>query len=297
MAVPSLPTPLPPEAIPIGGATRLFFVVGRPVAQVRAPAVINPLLALAGIDAQVVPLDVPANRLMATCRSLLSCHNVGGLLVTVPYKQAVLPLCEVLGAEAAASGAVNALRLNVDGQVEGDLFDGLGFVRGLQAAGHELRGRRVLLLGAGGAGSAIASALASAQVGSLAIFDPTAGRSAALAESLASRHAGCAILSVPHPRPHAHDLIVNATPLGMQAHDPLPLDPEQLDPATLVADVIMKPADTRLLQAARARGCTTHPGRPMLDHQLPAYLRFFGLDAALPFALRQLAPAREPVPA
>lgn len=285
------------DALSIGGATRLFFVIGNPVAQVQAPGVINPLLVRAGIDARVVPLALPAEGLLDSCRTLLASAKVGGLLVTVPYKQAVLPLCDTLDKQARLAGAVNALRMGPDGRIAGELFDGLGFVRGMQAAGFDPAGSAVLLLGAGGAGSAIAVALAAAGVARLDIFDPGVGRSAALAASLRSHHPSCTFVAVGWPDPQDHDIVVNATPLGMRADDPLPIDPGLLEPPTLVADIVMKPADTRLLQAARWRRCPTHAGRHMLDHQLPAYLRFFGLDGAVPFALQELETAHEPATA
>jgi shikimate dehydrogenase len=268
-----------PAAWPgITGRTRLFPVVGDPVGQVRAPAIFNTLFARAQADALVLPLALPAHCVVQACRALLESSSIGGLLVTVPYKKTLFGLVDRAGRQACQVGAVNAIRRADDGALVGDLFDGLGFVRGLRAAGHDPAGARVLLVGTGGAGSAIAAALMEAGIGALALFDVDRHRALALADTL--RRAGLhGPVDVPGtPGAAGCDIVVNATPLGMQPMDALPIDPDTLDAGALVADVIMTPADTRLLQAARERGCRTHAGRPMLDHQVPSYLDFFGLE-------------------
>jgi shikimate dehydrogenase len=154
----------------VNGLTRLYPVVGSPVSQVQAPAMFNPVFADCGINALVVPLDLPADEVVRTCRALLASPSIGGLLVTVPYKKTLYALVDHAGEEAQMVGAVNAIRRDADGAIVGDLFDGQGFVRGLQAAGRDPAGASVLLLGAGGAGSAIAAALAIANVAALRIF-------------------------------------------------------------------------------------------------------------------------------
>lgn len=262
----------------ISGRTRLFPIIGNPVAQVRAPAVFNRLFALAGIDAVSFGIALPPETVAATCEALLASPSVGGLLVTVPYKKTLRAICQRVGREAELTGAANALRRDADGVLHGDLFDGAGFLAGLRAAGHEPAGQRVLLLGAGGAGSAIASALAQAGVAQLSIYDPQQAN----ARQLAS-HMQAAFPQVRFDAPAVVDvqgcaIVINASPLGLKPADALPLDPARLAAGTLVCDIIMEPADTALLRAARERGLPTHAGRAMLDYQLPAYLRFFGFE-------------------
>lgn len=271
-------------ALDVTGKTVLYPVIGHPVAQVRAPAVFNALFARAGVDALVVALDLPPHSVVEASRALLDSRSVGGLLVTVPYKKTLFELLGRAGMEAQLVGATNAIRKAEDGTLVGELFDGLGFVRGLQAAGHALAGKKVLLLGAGGAGSAIAAALAARAVGALRIFDPHGAHGVDLADLLRRHYPDCEFTPVDRPLADDCEIVVNATPLGMKESDPLPMDPMTLDARTLVADVIMQPAHTRLLQRAQQRGCLTHPGQPMLDHQVPAYLNFFGLDAAAEIA-------------
>ncbi|NML44062.1 shikimate dehydrogenase [Ramlibacter sp. G-1-2-2] len=262
----------------ISGRTRLFPIVGNPVAQVRAPAVFNRLFALAGIDAVSFGLALPPQSVAATCEALLASPSVGGLLVTVPYKKTLRAICARVGSEGELTGAVNALRRDADGAIHGDLFDGAGFLAGLRAAGHEPAGQRVLLLGAGGAGSAIASALAQAGVAQLSIYDPQQASAAQLAAHMRAAFGQVRFEAVTSVSGDGFAIVINASPLGLKPADAMPIDPAQLAPGTLVCDIIMEPATTKLLQAARGRGLPTHAGRAMLDYQLPAYLRFFGFD-------------------
>jgi shikimate dehydrogenase len=261
------------------GRTLLFPVVGHPAAQVRAPAVFNALFKRSGLDAVCFGLDLPPDRVVATVAGLLQSPNVGGVLVTVPYKKTLADLATRLGRAATATGAVNALRRAADGTIEGDLFDGLGFVRGLAAAGHPVAGRRVLLLGAGGAGSAIAAALAESGASLLAVHDPRLAAMDHLIARLQCAHPATLFRRQSLPQPEDFDIVVNASPLGLHALDPLPVDPQRIAAGTLVCDIIMEPETTPLLKAALARGLPVHRGRAMLDQQVPSYLAFFGLPA------------------
>jgi shikimate dehydrogenase len=253
---------------------------------VKAPLAFNALFRRAGIDALVVPLELPPESVVETCRSLLASGSIGGLLVTVPYKKTLFELVAQPGESARLVGAVNAIRRGAGaagetgGTLQGDLFDGVGFLAGLRAAGHEPSGRKVLVVGAGGAGSAVAAALLSAGVAWLGIFDVNAALADALAAQLQQHFSASEVVALRTPSHIACDIAVNATPLGMKAGDALPFDPASLAGGTLVADVIMQPAETPLLQRAAQRGLRVHPGRPMRDHQLPAYLDFFGLPRA-----------------
>jgi shikimate dehydrogenase len=286
------PLVIPDIAPPVSGSTLLFPVVGNPVSQVKAPLAFNALFRRAGIDALVVPLELPPESVVETCRGLLASGSIGGLLVTVPYKKTLFELVAQPGESARLVGAVNAIRRGADGTcdtgaagetsgtLQGDLFDGVGFLAGLRAAGHEPSGRKVLVVGAGGAGSAVAAALLSAGVAWLGIFDVNAALAGALAAQLQQHFSASEVVALRTPSHIACDIAVNATPLGMKAGDALPFDPASLAGGTLVADVIMQPAETPLLQRAAQRGLRVHPGRPMFDHQLPAYLDFFGLPRA-----------------
>ncbi len=260
----------------ITGATRLFVIIGDPIEQVRSPQVFNPLLTGAGRDAVLVPIHVRPDGLAAAFQGFRAMDNLEGIIVTVPHKMAVTHLIDDIGPTGRLVGGVNAVRREPDGRLVGDMFDGQGFLIGLRHAGHDPEGRRALLVGAGGAGSAVGFALAGAGVERLTIVDVDAAKADELASAIAS--------ACPHVRvdrgpavPDGHDLVINATPLGMRPDDPLPLDPARLTPGILVADIIMKPAVTPLLHAAAARGCIVHPGKAMLDSQAEAIAGFFGI--------------------
>ncbi|WP_433618845.1 shikimate dehydrogenase family protein [Dactylosporangium sp. CA-139114] len=262
----------------VDGSTRVFGVLGDPIAQVQAPRLLNTLFAELGRNAVLVPMHVRPDQLAETVAGLRRIVNLDGLLVTVPHKVAVCGLADRVSPTVAAAGSANALRREPDGSWLAENFDGTGFVAGLRHAGHEPAGRSVTLVGAGGAGAAIAVALLDAGVGRLAVHDVDADRREDLVDRLERHRPGIAVATA-GPALGDADIAVNATPLGLREDDPLPFAPESLRPGGLVADIIMKPADTALLRAASALGYPIHYGRHMLEGQLDGYRRFFRLDA------------------
>jgi len=261
----------------ISGTTRVFLILGDPVAQVRAPEAFNHLFARHGVDAVLVPAHVPAAELDGFVSHVLKAHNIDGLWLAIPHKTAMVDLldsCDRLGRSA---GAVNAARRNADGSLEGALFDGVGFTKALDHFGIAIAGRRLLVVGVGGGGVAIATSLAARGAGRIALFDSTPGRTDAVAARL-SVEFGVEVVSVATPDPAGFDVVVNATPLGLMAGDPLPFDVARLDADTAVVDILMKNQPTPLLRACHARGITAHPGFEMMVQQVPEYLSFFGFD-------------------
>ena len=276
----------PEESFRISGRARLFAVLGDPVHQVRAPEMLNPVFAELGLDAVLVPVHAPAGHLGEVVRGLQRAGNVDGLLVTVPHKDAARSFAEVHSPAVRLAGSTNALRRGADGRWYAENFDGAGFVAGLTAAGHPPAGRRVTLVGAGGAGGAIAAALVLAGVARLEVVDVDAQRVRRLLRRL-ERHAPAQLREVrlcqgQPPVGGDADLVVNATPLGLDERDPLPFAPAAAAPGTVIADIHMTPRETRLLRAAAARGLPVHHGEHMLSHQLVLYREFFGLRAAEP---------------
>ncbi|MFB4301793.1 shikimate dehydrogenase family protein [Actinomadura sp. NTSP31] len=260
----------------ISGTTRLLAVLGDPIEQVRAPALVNPLLDRLGRDAVLVPVHVRPADLGEVVGGLRRIGNLDGLLVTVPHKIEICRYADELAPAAAFTGSSNALRREPDGRWRADNFDGVGFVRGLRARGHEPEGRRISLVGAGGAGTALAAALLENGAARLSVCDTDARRLHALLARLGERWPGRATGSAV-PRVEDADIAVNATPLGMRADDPLPFDPSRVPPGGVVADIVMKPAETRLLRTAAALGRAVHHGIHTLDHQLECYAAYFGL--------------------
>jgi shikimate dehydrogenase len=261
----------------ITGGTRVFLILGDPVAQVRAPEVFNHLFRKHGVDAVLVPAQVPVADFEAFARTVLRAGNISGLWLAIPHKLGMVKLLDHVELVGRVAGAVNAARRNADGSLEGALFDGVGFVKALRHFGLRPAGRRVLVVGVGGGGVAIAAALARQSVGRVSLFDASPGRAAEVAARL--RHAFDAeVHALDSADPAGQDLVVNATPLGLHPGDPLPFDVARLDPGCCVVDILMKNQPTPLLRACRARGLVAHPGFEMLVQQIPEYLSFFGYD-------------------
>lgn len=267
-----------PDLPIVDGATRLYGIIGHPIDQVKSPELITPKFRAAGRNALMLPMHVTPERFDETVRGLKALANLDGIVITVPYKVRVTEHVDRLLPTAEQIGAVNAMRREPDGTWVGDMFDGRGFVRGLSGLGNTVGGKRVLLLGAGGAGSAIAFALAEAGAASVTLFDINEGKARDLAARLANTYPDCAIVAGP-PTLGSHEILVNATPAGMTPGDGLPADFGKLDPKLIVADIIMKPQVTPLLAHARACGCRTMPGRAMLEGQADELVGFFGMSA------------------
>jgi shikimate 5-dehydrogenase len=261
-------------AIKVNGATRLYGIVGDPVTQVRSAEVYSELFAAKGLNAILIPLHVLPDQFDDTMRGLMALGNMDGLMVTAPYKARALPFAARLGATARCIGAVNALRRDADGTWSGDMFDGAGFVRGAQRKGETLRGRRVALYGAGGAGSAIACELAKAGVASIAILDPQAARAVSLAKDVHEAFPACAT-SAAASLPADADMIVNASMVGMRPGDGLPGAIDALTANVLVGDVVLSEAPTPIIQHAIRHGCRYLTGRDMHAGQIDALMAFF----------------------
>jgi shikimate dehydrogenase len=263
------------EHLAISGRTAILAIIGDPIAQVRAPLMINAALMDRGRapDAVMVPVHVSAEGLAAALTGLRAIHNFRGAIVTMPHKAAIIPLLDDITAEARQVGACNTIRVDPSGRLIGTMFDGEGFVAGLRAAGHEVTGKRVLLLGAGGAAAGIAFALGKYGVSSLTIHNRT--RAAAVALSERVQQAWSQTVAAPDEGP-PYDLIINATSLGMKAGDALPVDPELLRPPVLAVEIIVHPVVTPFLARAAQSGCQTHTGKPMLAAQMGLMLDFLG---------------------
>ncbi|WP_233806350.1 shikimate dehydrogenase family protein [Paraburkholderia sp. HP33-1] len=259
----------------LSGATRVYFIVGDPIAQVRSPSGVTAALRAAGRDALVVPAHVAPADLPAFFAGIAAMRNVDGVIITVPHKFSAASYCATLAEAAAFLGAVNTLRRNADGSWHGGMFDGTGFVAALVAAGCELQGKRALLVGAGGAGSAIGHALIQRGVGSLDVRDNDAERTGSLSARLNALGRGEARGVGAELDLSRYDVVVNASLLGMRAGDPLPIDVARLPATTFVGDVVTKPPLTPLIEAARAHGCPTVTGTQMFERVCDRMVEFF----------------------
>lgn len=246
---------------PLSGATRVVFIAGDPIAQVKAPEGVTAALRARGVDAIVVPIHVAAVDFADFVRVATRARNVDGLIATVPHKFAAAAACAGCTGRARSIGAVNVMRRDAAAGWFGDMCDGAGFVEAATRAGGAPAGRRALLVGAGGAGSAIAHALVDAGVAELAVHDVDAARRDALRRRLESY--GRARITIGSTDPRGHDLVCNATPLGMRPDDPDPVQVARLGAGTFVGDVVTVPAVPPLIRAARERGCATSTGSDM----------------------------------
>jgi shikimate dehydrogenase len=272
----------------IRGTTRLIAHIGYPTHSFKAPLIYNPYFEHAGIDAVVVPMACEAEAFPAFLRAVFSLRNIAGALITMPHKVTTVGLLDQASYAVKIAGSCNAVRCASDGRLQGDMFDGEGFVRGVRRKGWRVEGSRALVVGAGGVGSAIAAALAAAGAERLTLFDVHADSASGLAERLRQHYPRLRIRAGSND-PADHDLVVNATPLGMKHGDLLPVDVSRLAPQTFVGEVVMSEALTPFLKAAQARGCRVQIGTDMLFEQIPAYLEFFGMPSTTPDELRALA--------
>lgn len=256
------------------GATRLNIIVGDPIKQVKSPGGMTAAFADLGYDGLLVPVQVSVEDLGDLLDVAGRLKNLDNIVVTVPHKFSCFRHCKSATERANFLGAVNLMRRRPDGGWHGEMVDGVGFVGAVRARGYEPKGKRALLIGAGGAGSAIALALVDAGVRELAIHDEDEARRDGLIARLNAL--GKAPVRPGSPDPSGFDLVGNATPAGMREGDPLPVDASKLSPSTFVGCVITAPVVSPIVAAARKLGCPTSTGvdmyyalqQPMLDFLL-----------------------------
>ena len=272
----------------INGNTQLIAHIGYPTHTFKSPMIYNPYFEEAGINTVVVPMGCKPEDFAVFLKSVFSLTNICGALITMPHKVAVVGLLDDVTPTVRVAGACNAVKKLVDGRLVGDMFDGAGFVRGVQRKGFDLTGKRVLVVGTGGVGSAIAASLAGAGIAAISLFDVNTAGCEALAQRLKDNYPAIVVQTGSND-PAGFDLVVNATPMGMNEGDPLPMDVSRLSPDTFVGEVVMRHETTAFLAAAQARGCRTQVGSDMLFEQIPAYLEYFNLPTTTAQVLRQIA--------
>ncbi|MBS0445163.1 MAG: shikimate dehydrogenase [Proteobacteria bacterium] len=272
----------------ITGNTLLIAHIGYPTTTFKSPMIYNPWFEHKGIDAVVVPMGVKADDYAAAFRAIFRFTNLRGALITMPHKVVTNSLVDEVTPTGLIAGASNAVLVRPDGSLLGDQFDGAGFVRGVERKGFRIAGKRVLVSGSGGVGSAIAASLAAAGPAELALYDYHAQVADALAGRLREHYPQLTVRTGSND-PAGYELVVNATPLGMKDGDPLPFDVARIAPGTFVGEVVMKQAMTPFLTAAAAKGCPCLVGTDMLFEMIPAYLEFFGFGSATPDELRTVA--------
>lgn len=249
--------------IHIDGKSQLFPIIGDPIVYAKSPERLSEGLSARGHNGICIPMRVSAEALPAVMAGLDAVPNIHGLLVTMPHKFKAFEYCATASETASLFKVVSVMRRNNDGTWHGDMLDGLAFVKAQRDGGARFSGKNALLIGAGGAGSAIALATIRAGALKLTIHDVDDARAEQLVDLL-SGNADARVEAGP-ANPTGYDLVFNATPLGMEAGDPLPVDPSLLSASMSVGDVIAGHGETPFLKAARGQGCKTVGGDQMVE--------------------------------
>jgi shikimate dehydrogenase len=260
----------------VSGKTKLVPMLACPVDHVIAPSAYNPAFAQRGLDWFMVPMGVDPADLANTLKQLARVTNLQGVNLTIPHKAKAFTLCQWVTAEARVTRMVNTLRLEEGRVWSGTNTDGIGFTNALRA--HEMLdvSRSVFIAGAGGAGTAIAFALAKAGVTTIDVVDVDNQRSTSLLNSLQIHFPDLALGNRPQALANA-GLAVNATPMGLHKGDPSPFDAATLREDAVFFDIIAA-RDTELMSAAKERNLRVLGGRAMMDHQLAHQIDFWSGD-------------------
>jgi len=259
----------------VSGTARIIPLIGQPVGQVRSPTVFNQYAQDNGIDAVMFAVDLEPAAAADFFRGLKGWKNCPGCMVTIPHKQAALANADDATGRARRIGAANIVYRDAAGRLTADMMDGQGFVLAMAKNGVTPKGKRVVQVGGGGAGSAIADALADGGAAHLSLIEIDAGRRDRLVDTLRGAYPALELSTEPPP-PEEIDILVNASPLGMKAGDSLPFPLDGIRPDTYVCDVVTKPPTTPFLEAALAKGCAVQRGNEMAEAQLPIYLDKLG---------------------
>jgi shikimate dehydrogenase len=262
----------------VSGRTRLYGIVGHPIEQVRSPEMFTAEFVARGAKAILLPFHVLPEDFDSAVPALMKMPNLDGLIFTIPFKQRAMALADDIGTNANIVGAINALARRPDGGWKADIFDGIGCVEGFRQRGILFAGKRVMLIGAGGAGSAIAVAIAHEAPEHMRLFDPDAARVGDLAAKILSVD-GNITVETGDPRHEGYDILLNASPVGMLDDARAPIAAERFAPSLIVFDAIVKPETTPLLALAESSGCTTVRGREMMRGQIARMTDFFGIQA------------------
>ncbi len=254
----------------LSGETQLYPILGDPIGFVKSPQRLTAKFAERNHNGACVPMLVPEGALSDLLFGIAPVSNVRGLLVTMPQKGTMFQHCATASETSKLLGVVSIVRRNEDSSWHGDIIDGLAFVEAQKKAGAKIEGARVLQIGAGAAGSAIAAAFLDAGLRELILHDVDTAKAEELAQLLAHRGQ---VASGP-PDPADCDLVINTTPMGMHPEDPLPVSSELLTASMFVGDVVAGHGQTPLLQAARAAGCKVADGSGMVDAGLDLMLEF-----------------------
>lgn len=257
----------------ITGATRIFPIIGFPVAGVFSPPAFNAYFDRREIDAAMIGLDIAPAGLDAFWTLLRNSPNLLGCSITYPHKQAAFRAVDAMTDRAARLGALNTIRRDVDGRLVGEATDGLAMLRAIRRTGIDCRGRHARIVGAGGgAGLAIIDCLCENGIAALSLEETDAARRAALVNLLAQHWPAVEIRDGT-----GSDILINATTLGKSALDPVVFRADEIENSLLVCDVVTGKIDTALIAAAKQADKLHVDGGAMGAEQIPVQIEFLGL--------------------
>ncbi|MGL4974377.1 MAG: shikimate dehydrogenase family protein [Bosea sp. (in: a-proteobacteria)] len=260
----------------VSGRSRLYGIVGHPIEQVRSPEMFTAEFAARGHHGIMLPFHVLPEDFDTVLPALMRMPNLDGLVFTIPFKQRAVELAREIGPNARMVGAINALTRDGAHSWKGEIFDGIGCVEGHRRAGISFAGKRVMLIGLGGAGSAIAAAIAHERPAMMRLFDLDQKRVEEMAERIRDLDASIEVIVGP-PVTEGIDHMLNASPVGMLEDRRMPVEATTLPPAMTVFDAIVKPETTSLLALAETSGCKVVRGREMMRGQISRMADFFGV--------------------
>ena len=263
----------------VSGRTRVYGIVGHPIMQVRSPEMFTASFKARGADAVLVPFHVLPDDFDRVVPALMAMPNLDGLIFTIPYKQKAMSFAEEIGANAKTVGAINALARKNGGGWKAEIFDGLGCVEAFRRRDLSFSGKRIMLIGAGGAGSAIGVAIAHESPQSIQLYDLDANRALDLVRKIQLVDPSIQV-ERSEPSCKSIDILLNASPVGMLDDARMPIEISQFDPALVVFDAIVKPEMTTLLKRAEASGCVIVRGREMMLGQISKITDYFGFPTA-----------------
>jgi shikimate dehydrogenase len=258
------------------GTTTFYTMIGTPIIQVKSPLFYNRHFAEHGIDAVMVAMDVPTDQVKDHFKHMRSISNFGGCIATIPHKQAVVECIDEISRRAQDLLSVNVVRVE-NGRLIGDMVDGLGFMVAVKTHGLSMGGKRAAIIGGGGAGAAIAQAIAESGAHEIVIKEVRTERHGFLERLLRNTNPEMKI-SFELTSLEGFDLAVNATPVGMNDDPNVPFPTGTLSSSTLVADVVTNPKVTPWLAAALKKGCEVQYGAEMAYGQFGLMGRHMGLE-------------------
>ena len=262
------------------GTTKIYGCLADPIDHVKAPTIFTSIFNEKNIDAVMVPIHVEKENLKNVIGSLKKIKNFQGMTVTIPHKTPIANLCDHLEQDAEFTKSVNWIKFDKDRKLIGNNFDGQGFVAGFLSQNFLIKNKKICIFGAGGAAVSIGCSLARQKIKSLKIINRNFDKANELIKKIKVIDKKLFVQATEYKDNYLlndYDLIINATSLGLHKDDKLPFDVSKTSSNSVIADIIMQPAETELLKQAKTLGRSVHYGKYMIEHQIDLVGNFLNL--------------------